>query len=833
MKMLKLCGASLIALSFALPALAQTTPPTPPSVPEADEIVIVTATKRETTLQSTPIAVSVVTADKLTQAGVRDLTSLTGLVPSLRVSQLVQSTSTNFIIRGFGNGAFNPGIEPSVGVFIDGVYRSRSASALGDLPDLKRIEVLRGPQSTLFGKNASVGVISLVTQEPKFEFGGNAELSYGNYNAVVAKANVTGPINEQLAFSLGAGVNKRDGFGEILNLGITNNTRDRWWTRGQLLFQPSETMKFRLIADYDTIDENCCIVSNLVDGPTGGIVRALGGQINSNNRYSLDGYMNYEPYNELDNYGVSLQGDFDVGNLAITSITAARKLKSVSDIDADLTSLDFIGKNFADRDTETFTQEVRITSKFDGPVNFLVGGFYMAEKIDQVNELLFGRSARAYIDQLIRGASGNALNDNLLETLSGNPVGTTFHQTGQGMTERFTLDNDSFSLFGTLDFEASKKLKFTAGVAYTDDRKEATGNIVSTDRFSSLDLVALGAAVGVPLANRGIPCTAATRPNCNSLLGLSAVQFLPPFLNFPNAVESGKTHDSKWSYSARVAYEVSQSINVYASYATGFKASSWNLSRDSRPFARDFIPGSTAAGTPPATSPIRTAGLAVTNLSTGTRFAGPENAEVVEVGLKAKWPGIAFNLTLFDQSIKGFQDNVFTGTGFVLSNAGEQKTTGIEFDGFVRPTRELTVSLAFTVLNATYPSFVGCQVAGAPSNCSGFSVPNVAELSGTLGINYNKPLSNGAAFYANTNYSFDSPTLLSLNVAGGFERDVSNLDATIGYKFANGVDLSLWGRNLTDAKFNSSIFPATAQGGSVLGYPNVPPTWGAALRYKF
>ena len=119
------------------------------------EEVVVTATKREQTLQDVPVAVTVTTGETITRAAVRDVADLASLVPSLRVTQLQTSTNTNFIIRGFGNGANNPGIEPSVGVFIDGVYRSRSAGSIGDLVDVQRVEVLRGPQSTLFGQNAS------------------------------------------------------------------------------------------------------------------------------------------------------------------------------------------------------------------------------------------------------------------------------------------------------------------------------------------------------------------------------------------------------------------------------------------------------------------------------------------------------------------------------------------------------------------------------------------------------------------------------------------------------------------------------------------------------
>lgn len=148
---------------------------------EISNVIIVTASKREQTLQETPISVSVTSGDVLEQAQIRDVLDLQTVTPSLRVSQLQNSSSTTFIIRGFGNGDNNFGVEPSVGVFIDGVFRSRSAASLSDLNMVQRIEVLNGPQSTLFGKNASAGVISVVTKEPQYEFGGQIEASYGNY----------------------------------------------------------------------------------------------------------------------------------------------------------------------------------------------------------------------------------------------------------------------------------------------------------------------------------------------------------------------------------------------------------------------------------------------------------------------------------------------------------------------------------------------------------------------------------------------------------------------------------------------------------------------------
>jgi iron complex outermembrane receptor protein len=217
-----LIGLSVTAMITAQASWAQTTAQTPApqvvaSTDDADTSeIIVTASKREQTLQDTPISVAVATAESIQRSQIRDLLDLQTLVPSLKVGQLQSSANTNFVIRGFGNGANNAGIEPSVGVFIDGVYRSRSGAQINDLPNIERVEVLRGPQSTLFGKNASAGIISIITAEPKFKFGANVEASYGNFNAVVVKGAITGAITEDLAVSLAANYNRRDGYAHYL-----------------------------------------------------------------------------------------------------------------------------------------------------------------------------------------------------------------------------------------------------------------------------------------------------------------------------------------------------------------------------------------------------------------------------------------------------------------------------------------------------------------------------------------------------------------------------------------------------------------------------------------
>jgi outer membrane receptor protein involved in Fe transport len=606
-------GASAAALTIAGPAQAQE-----PAKPASADEIVVTASKRSQTLFETPISVAVTTAATIERANVRDLLDLQSLVPSLRVGQLQSSANTNFIIRGFGNGANNAGIEPAVGVLVDGVYRSRSAAQISDLPNIQRVEVLRGPQSTLFGKNASAGVISIVTQEPKFEFGGSAEASYGNYNATVLKGDVTGPLSDKVAFSLAGSYNKCDGYAKYVNIGVESNDRNRWGVRGQLLALPTNDLKLRLIADFDKIDEICCTVANIFDGPTGAAIRALGGRVNSNQPNSYDSYANFASTNIFENSGVSFQADWNLSpSLALTSITANRKVKGDTNADSDFTSADLIGANVGKTDISTFTQEVRLASKFNGPLNFLVGVFYFNEDIDTGGFLTFGRDFRNYANALSAGGYGGS-EASLRSVNPGLPAGQ-FGARGQGRFENYEYKNEATSFFGQLDFEVTDRLTLTAGLNYTDDKKQASTNNVYTDIFSSIDLDAsvaalraggiaqtIGGLLGVPggfaSAARvqafaaGNPAAFASISNAvsaqvNPLLGLKALQFIPPFLNFPNAVESGRKSDTNLSHTLRASFKFSDNLNGYVTHATGFKGSSFNLSTDSRPFPKDFIPG--------------------------------------------------------------------------------------------------------------------------------------------------------------------------------------------------------------------------------------------------
>jgi outer membrane receptor protein involved in Fe transport len=852
-KTLLLGTSFLFATSALFPAVAQIDD-------EDTDTIVVTATKREQTLQEVPIAVSVVDGEVIERAQINDIIDLQSVVPSLRVSQLQQSGNATFIIRGFGNGANNTGIEPSVGVFIDGVYRTRSAGAIGDFPDVERVEVLRGPQSTLFGKNASAGIISFVTAAPSFDWGGKVEATLGNYDQTILKGYLTGPMSENTAFSIAGTVNQREGYAENMGGAADLNERDRWSLRGQMLYEASDNVSVRLIADYDKVDESCCYTPFIQVGPATLGLLSLGGQAASD-PFAYEAFTDRDAENEIINYGGSAQVNIAMDWADLTSITALRKQELYQTGDVDFTSVPALSDNVLDNNIETFTQELRLsgsTERFD----WLLGGFYFKEDVEVFNNIVQGPQFRAFTDILSSGGVTQA------EAALGFAPGTFFAD-GNGSFDFFTQDNESYSVFGQTDFAITDRLTATVGLAYTHDEKEVTAFTNNTEPFYAIDLqeatderfsqlifaTAFTTATGLPAtptninnfaganptlfaqiqagadaqfaALNDVPCSATNPPPaCDQLLGITALaplQFLPPFVAFPNDVEDGSTDDDNVTYTLRLAYDVTPFVNVYASYATGFKASSWNLTRDSSYFARDA-------------AALDAAGLLVPNRRPGTRYAGPEYTKVYEIGLKADFERVDINLALFDQTIEGFQSVIFQGTGFSLANAGEQSAIGFEIDTTWNPVDPLTLVFSGTFLDPEYDSFVGAPAVDANGNqaiidLSGETPAGIHETSLYFAAQWDHDFGEGMGGFIRADYQYEDEVQIVDNVPESVgTREVSMVNASAGLSWDNGFEAFIWGRNLTDDEYFQSAFPTTAQAGSFSGYPNQPQTYGVTVR---
>ena len=866
-----------------------------PAMAQIEDEIIVTATKRAQTLQEVPVAVTVTTSDVIEKAQILDIKDLQSVVPTFRVSQLQNSANTSLSIRGFGNGGNNIGIEPAVGVFIDGVYRSRAAASIGDLPKLERVEVLSGPQSTLFGKNASAGVVSVVTAKPEFETNGYVEAGVGNFNQIYSRAYLTGGISDTMAVSLGGGFQNRDGY--FTNLAEANDFNDlnRYNLRGQILWQPTDNAEFRLIADRSELNENCCGTGVIIDGPfaagqpnVGDIIRSLGAnQPSADNQFSYETFANRNSQNEISDRGISLEGKFNFGDIDITSITAYRANDSDYGSDSDYNSLVFLENVFQEVDIRTFTQELRLDTSFGDKLDVLLGAYYFNEDIDQDAGIDYGRDTRTYIDLLAGGPATLAG----IEAALGFENGTFFSDETR-VLESFTQEDEAYSLFGSADYQVTDRLTATLGLNYTKDKKQVGITSDNGDVFGNLSL---GGADGIRVVSGGIfvngqapipgvlpdgipsffqafglaPTPAnigliasggagpeaqaafgafnagvtqfatavVSNPATNPLAPLFGLQFQPQQLVFPNSVEDGRTNDDKLTYTARLAYEVNDNFNVYGSYATGFKSSSWNLTRDTRPFLRDAAALQAAGLLPNNYNPA-------TGRNFGTRFAEPEEAEVFEIGLKARFDWGAFNVAAFDQTIKNFQSTIFQGTGFVLSNAGSQSTKGVEFDSTFTPLESLRLTFAGVLLDPTYDSFLGAPVvtgsdldlsdgvADGSGDLSGARPAGISEVSLSTSATYTHDLGKGMEGFIRGDYQYESDVQIVDNIAG-VNRSTNILNGSIGLSLDNGVSFQVWGRNLNNDQSYTSAFPGVVQGATVNGYPSQPRTYGASARYTF
>jgi outer membrane receptor protein involved in Fe transport len=379
--------------------------------------IVVTATRRNQALSDVPMAVSAVTSQNLVRTGATDIRQLNQIAPSLLVSSTSSEAGAAVArIRGVGTVGDNPGLENSVGLFIDGVYRSRTGIGLTDLGPVDRIEVLRGPQGTLFGRNTSAGLISIITAKPRFTPEVDGQIDVGNYGFHRIQASVTGPVSDTVALRLDGVWDKRDGFLKDVISGRRINDRDRWGLRGQALFQPSTNFSFRLIADYSKQNEECCGAPFLPahnttaagEGPSTIklIEDALGGVIEDDTFKRLTSITPGRNYrSDVTDWGISGEGVYDFGWAELTSITAYRYNKYTRGQDADFNKLDILyrdGNGGAYNRFKTFTQELRLQGNaFNNHLDWLVGGYYANEKLTLRDNLAYGADYDRYANCLV------------------------------------------------------------------------------------------------------------------------------------------------------------------------------------------------------------------------------------------------------------------------------------------------------------------------------------------------------------------------------------------------------------------------------------------------
>ncbi|WP_152998659.1 TonB-dependent receptor [Sphingopyxis sp. H115] len=696
-------GVSIAMAAIAVPAYAQDAPADTAADDSDDTPIIVTAQGRSQLLSDVPVAISAVSAETLQNSGANDIRQLNQVAPSLLVSSTGSEANGSARIRGIGTVGDNPGLESSVPVFIDGVYRSRSGIGLNELGEIDRIEVQRGPQGTLGGRNSSAGLISIYSKKPDFQFGATGEVTYGNYDYWRLGGSVTGPIGDTLAARLDGVWVKRDGFYNDVNNDRDVNNRDRYFLRGQLLFEPTDALSVRLIADYTYRDEECCaatyvgptvnpFIGNLnTPSPTGtptpttnNIIRVLNdlGQPLSafNQGYSRD--ISVTPgrsfAGKTKDYGFSGQIDYDFGGATLTSITAYREYRSSQAGDVDYGAVDILYRApdaDAYRQFHTFTQELRLQGEaFDGKLDWLVGGFYADEKLRVRDNLRFGEDyGRFAACRLISGTPLSGLYSPTspacvvpfaapgvpgLAAIAGangasGPDIVAALTALDGLSDLGSVNDvyrqngKNWALFTHNIFHITDKLDFTFGVRYTNDKKKFSATFTNDNTVCTT-------VQGLVLDDLTQPDIAGTADNlaravAGGLIGLACQGNSTAELN--NVSIRDKRSEDEWTGTAILSYKPVDDLMLYASYSRGYKAGGFNLDRSA--LKSPILPFAAAGG----------AQALVGNLQ-----FDPEKVDSYEIGAKYATGPFSLGLTLFRSDFSSFQLNTFNGTVFLVQN---------------------------------------------------------------------------------------------------------------------------------------------------------------------
>ena len=843
----------------------------------SDGEIVVTAQGRSQLLSDVPVAISAVSAETLQNSGANDIRQLNQVAPSLLVSSTGSEANGSARIRGIGTVGDNPGLESSVPVFIDGVYRSRSGIGLNELGEIDRVEVQRGPQGTLGGRNSSAGLISIYSKKPSFTFGGSGELTYGNYDFMRAASSVTGPISEQLAFRVDGVYVKRDGFYRDDQNGRDINNRDRYFLRGQLLFEPTDGLSVRLIGDYTFRTEECCaatyvdrtvnqfigdlntpstvgVASTATSNNIINVLRDLGQPLAAFNQgygRNVSVSANRVFSGETKDYGFSGQVDYDFGGATLTSITAYRQYRSGQASDTDYGEVDILYRAPSDdayRQFQTFTQELRLQGEaFGGKLDWLVGGFFANEKLTVRDNLRFGNQYGRFATcriisggglaglyspaspscvvpgvgtATIGGAAGLSGSDVLaaftrLDTL--NDLGTT--------NDRYFQNGTNFAAFTHNIVHITDTLDLTLGLRFTSDKKKF-------DATFGNDNSACTAVQGLVLDDLVNPLTTATaRALAGSLIGLSCQGNSTAELNGVSI--NDKRSEDEFTGTAILSWKPVDDLLVYGSFARGYKAGGFNLDRSA--LKSPILPFGGQAGTQ----------ALVRNLQ-----FDPELVDSYELGAKFSNGPFGLSVSAFRSDFSSFQLNTFNGTVFLVQNvngcanlvggssadtdlsnttgscaAGDitygVRTQGLELEASLVPARNFRMAAGLTYAKTTYRDDLIGTKSGAPLDPAlrklpGDNLSNAPEIVATSSVTWTPDIGSGGMsglVYIDGRMTSDYNT--GSDLFPQKEQDgFAVFNARVGLRGPDEAwGIELWGQNIFNQDYAQVAFNAPFQGG--------------------
>ncbi|MGF7147065.1 iron complex outermembrane receptor protein [Sphingomonas zeicaulis] len=745
-----------------------------------DDDIVVTARRREESAQDVPIALTALTGAQVTVPGTIGLAQVQQLAPSLQLTA-TNPRNTNINIRGLGaTPAFaSLGLEYGAGVYVDQVYYSRPAQTAFDLYDLQRVEVLRGPQGTLFGKNTTAGAISLTTEAPSFTPGFRGEISLGNYRSLQARATGTAPITDSIAVRLTVTSALRDrGFQTIPRQGGRRvHDLSSFGARGQILFDNHDAFSLRLIGDYSSLNQDCCtgvtttIRTTRIDGsplPNNFLIRtARAGyvplpidpdarRLETNRPFTVD----------METYGGTAIADYDLGAATITSVTGWRKLSYKPATDGDVIGLDIFENAGVREDQEQFSQELRVASNGKRTIDYVAGLYYFWQRIDDRFFTIYGRDAALWI-------LGPATPGGTAPSVAGQAALNGLFADGAA-----TARTRSYAAFGEATWNIADTLSLTGGLRYTHEKKDGS--------FGQIQ--------------RGPALTPA-----EVLLGAQAIRnsFAANIATF-----LAETKEDNLSGRATASWKPVEGVLAYVTYARGFKSGGLNL-----------------------------------NATAAPKVIDPEKVQNWEAGLKTQFldDRVTLNLAAFTQTVRNYQsqqiDTRIAQTAYI-ANVGTVRSRGFEADMRVRPVAGLSLFASGAYTDATYRSFTNapCPVEylglAAVCDLSGERLPGVSKWAASVGGEYRAAWGDGLELVLSADHAYRSSFYTTYNLAadslaGGYHLT----NASIALRAADGQwGVALFARNLFDTTYESIINPSafnTGQSTAILGDPR---TWGVTLR---
>ncbi len=864
-----------------------------------DSIIIVTAQGRSQVLADVPVAVSAISGEALQNSGASDIRELNQVAPSLLVSSTGNEANGSARIRGIGTVGDNPGLESSVAVFVDGVYRSRSGNALSELGPIDRVEILRGPQGTLGGRNASAGLISIYTAAPEFDLNGYGAFTYGNFDAIKVEAGINAPLGDTIAARVDGVYFERDGFYTDVVNGTDVNNRDRYLVRGQLLFEPGDDITFRLVGDYSKKEEDCCAatfvqpdfapLARVSPGfdpftrPVGGtpaltdagnpiipVLLALG----NDPRAFTQSTFNRDIYptagrsyaGETEDYGISGELNWDFGNVSLTSITAYREYSNNQGSDTDYTGVDILyrapGPDAGAREFETFTQEIRLSgSAFNDRLDWLIGGYYANEQLQTRDNLRFGtqygtfvscRIAIAINPALVNPAAQDCIGAGVAAldgTLTGTPAfGAATPAILAGITnlsnvndlggtgDIYNQTSENFAFFTHNIFSITDTVDLTLGLRYTNETKDFDSTFANDNVICPQNRALLSGLLATPLAGLagGLIALSCQGNSTSELDGISL---------------NDSRDEDEFTGTAILSWKPTPDLLVYGSYSRGYKAGGFNLDRS-------------ALGNPVTFN--------VANISPASLQFEEETVDAFEIGAKYSTREFGVSVAAFRQEFSNFQLNTFNGSVFLVQNVNSCNTDlggldqdasattgacsadevapgviaqGVELEGYVRPHRDINITLGLTYADTSYEDNLIGDDTGAPLDPAlrllpGDNLSNAPELVATSSFTWTPPIGTSGLeglVYFNARMTDDFNT--GSDLLFGKEQD--------GYVIVNGrvgvtniadrFAIEGWVSNLFDVDYTQVAFntPFVAPQQTYSAFLAEPRTYGITVRGKF